>query len=144
MFKFFVALLVTLFSQFTSADTIGFHVGSWHSDAGYNNVNPGVYYKADSGLTIGGYCNSESRSKRFKSADICEVSAYVGYTKDYAVTNNLRIGGTAFLVTGYQKAKIIPAAAASILIADHLRVMVIPEVKGYTPMVVSFGIETKF
>ena len=137
-------IILALFSQIAMADTIGLHVASWHSESGYNNKNPGLYYKADNGFTVGAYCNSESHSARFKTASSCELSSYVGVTKEVAVTENLSAGATAFLVHGYKRAPIIPAVAATALVANHLRVMVIPPVKGYTPMVVSFGVETKF
>ena len=142
--KFAISLILALFSQFALADTIGVHVGSWHSEPGYNNSNPGLYYKADNGFTVGAYCNSESRSERFKNASNCQVSSYVGVTKEVAVNENLSVGAVAFVVHGYKRASIMPALAATALVANHLRVMVIPPVKGVTPMVVSFGVETKF
>lgn len=63
--------------------TIGVHAVSYHAPnpAGLNNFNPGLYVKAESGLTVGAFRNS------FK-----ELSAYVGYTGDLGPFS-LTVGG---------------------------------------------------
>ncbi|MEY4562196.1 MAG: hypothetical protein RLZZ618_1473 [Pseudomonadota bacterium] len=70
------------------AGTLGAHVVSHHfPNTGYNNINPGLYYRMDEGAVAGFYRNSLRRT-----------SVYVGYTWQYkqfdvtvgAVTNYLR------------------------------------------------------
>jgi len=82
-----IALLAGATSTF--AGTVGLHVASVHIPARsmYNNANPGVYYRSDSGWTAGVYHNSLSRA-----------SVYAGYTLQYG-----RFGLTAGAATGYQQ-----------------------------------------
>lgn len=71
------------------ANTIGLHIGSAHlpDNGRVNNVNPGLFYRADSGATAGFYRNSNRR-----------MSAYAGYSKEWGV-----LGLTAGVITGYDK-----------------------------------------
>ena len=48
---------------------LGLHMMTWHAQPGFNNINPGLYFKVESGLTGGVYYNSERR-----------WSAYLGRT----------------------------------------------------------------
>lgn len=78
------------------ADTIGLHISSWHSEPGFNGRNPGAYWRADSGLTLGAYCNSQSRSARFLDAPTCKVSTYAGQSFEVGPVTL-----TAGIITGY-------------------------------------------
>ena len=108
------------------ADTVGLHVASWHDRAGYNNVTPGLMYRSNSGLTVGAYCNSESRSARFQAAPRCRVSGYAGQTWDWEITPGLTVGITAGVLTGYQRNPVLPFVVPSIRIGEHLRVLYAP------------------
>lgn len=58
------ALLLALLCASAQADIIpnkvGLHIGSWHSEPGYNNSNPGFNAQWKNGLMAGFYENSES------------------------------------------------------------------------------------
>jgi hypothetical protein len=41
-----------------AAATLGLHLGTAHSRSGFNGVNPGLYVRADNGLTVGAFRNS--------------------------------------------------------------------------------------
>lgn len=126
------------------ADTIGIHVASWHDRQGYNNVNPGVVYRrAGNGLTVGAYCNSESRSRLYPDAPRCRLSTYVGRHWDWQVTSGLTIGATAGALTGYGRAKAIPFAVPSVRIGDHVRILYAPAADPKGASVVSLVIEAE-
>ena len=102
------------------AETIGAHVGSWHSEPGFNNVNPGAYYRADSGATVGAYRNSIRR-----------VSTYAGWTWSKPIAEGVQASVTAGVIAGYEGGA-MPMAIPSLRIAagEHLaaRVIVIPKI----------------
>jgi hypothetical protein len=84
--------LILLFACFPAfAETFGVHLVSTHGDGGYNNVNPGLYFRLDNGFTAGRYVNSYKRH-----------STYVGYTAEHRA-GNLSVAVTIGAVTGYQK-----------------------------------------
>ena len=91
------AILLALVAGAAQADTLGLHVASWHSTPGYNNVNPGAYWRSDDGLTVGAYCNSQSRSPRFPDAPRCSLARYIGLTTDLGP-----VSITAGMIGGYQ------------------------------------------
>ena len=103
-----IAFILALLSLSVQADTIGLHLGSVHSESGFNNVNIGAYYRADSGTTVGAYCNSESRSTRYPHAKRCQISAYAGYTAS-AGPVSLTVG----VITGYARGT-MPMAVPSV------------------------------
>lgn len=72
------------------ADTIGVHAGTYHFNRNYNynEVNPGVYYQFDSGLILGTYKNSYSRT-----------TVYAGLT---AETDDGRFAISGIIGTGYK------------------------------------------
>lgn len=72
-----------------AAVVIGAHIGSYHApDNGrVNNNNPGLYLRADSGLTGGFYRNSHRR-----------MSVYAGYAHEWGPVGFV-VGG----ITGYDK-----------------------------------------
>lgn len=102
------------------AETIGAHVGSWHSEPGFNNVNPGAYYRDDSGATIGAYRNSIRR-----------VSTYAGWTWSKPITQGVQASVTAGVITGYDGG-VMPMAIPSLRVevGEHLavRTIVIPKI----------------
>jgi hypothetical protein len=80
------ALGLSLIAPRAAADTFGLHLASVHIPKNdYNNVNPGVYYRMDSGWTAGFYRNS-----------IRNESFYAGYTLTWYFLD-VTVGG----VTGY-------------------------------------------
>lgn len=81
----YTALFSLLVTSASFADEVGVHIASWHDKSGYNNFNPGIYYKFDSGQTLGIYQNSVSRT-----------SVYFGHTFEHRDLS-LTVGG----VVGY-------------------------------------------
>ena len=85
------------------ADTVGLHVASAHvPQRKFNNVNPGLYFRSDTGWTVGGYRNSLGRT-----------SVYGGYTLEYGL-----LALTAGAVTGYQDA-LQPMLVPSLRLFSH-------------------------
>lgn len=89
------ALLATQAHALDMPTTLGVHVGSLHGSGGaapppggWNPVNPGIYGRWDSGLTMGVYYNSERRT-----------SAYVAYTMS---DSRDRFALTTGVVSGYR------------------------------------------
>lgn len=82
-----------------SAHDPGCHMESGRCVA-YQNVNPGLYARAPSGLTMGLYRNSYSR-----------MSAYAGWTFE---TKDRRFALTVAAATGYPRATVIPLAVPSV------------------------------
>ena len=87
-------------AQDCKAGTIGIHVASVHSQSGYNNFNPGLYYKHDNGATVGTFRNSERRQ-----------SFYAAWTWEFF---DERLGLTAGAVTGYSRAAVFPMLVPSL------------------------------
>lgn len=81
-------------------ETVGAHVASWHVHEGFNNVNPGLYARWDSGLTMGAYWNSERA-----------MSAYAGWTFSFQED---RYALTVGAVSGYQRAAVLPLVVPSV------------------------------
>ncbi|HEV7913569.1 MAG TPA: hypothetical protein VGP22_07365 [Albitalea sp.] len=112
-----VLAAASLASTSASAGTVGLHLASVHTPARhFNNSNPGLYYRTDSGWIAGAYRNSLRRT-----------SAYAGYTwswKALAVT-----GG---MVTGYSE-HVQPLLVPSVLVFHNstvgVRVAFIPRVE---------------
>ena len=78
---------LALIAHNAHADTVGLHVVSEHvPQRTFNNVNPGLYYRSDTGWTVGGYRNSLRRT-----------SVYGGYSLGFGP-----LAVTAGAVTGYQ------------------------------------------
>jgi hypothetical protein len=86
LFALCAALGLSMAAPQAQADTFGLHVVSVHIPKNdYNNVNPGFYYRMDSGWTAGFYRNS-----------IRNESFYAGYTLNWYFLD-VTVGG----VTGY-------------------------------------------
>lgn len=127
------------------ADTLGVHAVSWHDRDGYNNTNPGLMYRhGATGLTVGAYCNSESRSARFPTAPRCRLSTYAGMHWDWALRPGLTVGATAGVLTGYSRASATPFVIPSVRIGDHVRVLYAPAAGPNGATVVSLVIEKEF
>lgn len=119
LFLVFVLTLAIGHSR-VNAGTLGMHAASWHSEPGFNNTNPGAYYVADNGATVGAYCNSESRSELFPNAKVCQVSAYTGYTAS-ADFGPLNAAVTVGVITGYQRGT-APMVLPTLSLADNLTI----------------------
>jgi hypothetical protein len=119
--KLIAALLISTsvnpaFSQEnTWAPTIiGAHLVTAHTEAGFNNTNPGVYARwadaSGTGPVAGTYHNSERAQ-----------SAYAGYSWSWRTsgsggqpnTGALSASITAGLITGYRAAKVLPLLVPS-------------------------------
>ena len=105
------------------AQTIGAHLGSWHSEPGYNTANPGLYLRTAGGWTLGGYRNSVRRD-----------STYAGWTGGVELATGLRAELTLGAITGYPAAAVLPLAAPSLRICPGnaagpaLRLTLLPKV----------------
>lgn len=97
-----IAAAAILTSTAMHADTIeavGVHIGSHHAPArDFRNFNPGVYVRWSSGITMGGYYNSERRT-----------SLYAGYTHQWG-----SFALTAGLITGYERRAVMPMLVPSV------------------------------
>ena len=101
----FAAIALLIFASPAMAGEVVVHLGSVHGrptyvnggkSVVYNNFNPGVGYRFDSGASIGVYHNSYRRP-----------TLYVGYTKlwDTGMTvgdKPIRAGGIVSILTGYE------------------------------------------
>ena len=110
-----------------TAGTLGIHIGSQHFPSkDYNNVNPGVYYIADDGATVGTYYNSERRQ-----------SVYAGWTFDSGPWR-LQVGA----ITGYQ-GRVLPMVAPSVALGHGFRLTVLPKLERDGAAVAHITWETK-
>ena len=135
MKKALTSIILTLaFPAF--AGTVGLHVASYHDSGNFNNVNPGVYYRADSGLTIGTYCNSESAKNH------CTLSSYAGYSLSSRSYNGFSTSLTLGVITGYQ-AGTMPMAVPSVAY-KNVRLAFVPKVNKLGANVLHLMLEKDF
>lgn len=117
------------------ADTIGAHLVTAHDKPGLCNVNPGAYYRADSGLTVGAYHNSD-----------CRMSAYGGWT--WQTTGATRFALTAGLVTGYKAHPVmpllVPSVARDVGGGWAVRLTAIPRIEKRGANAIHFSLEKSF
>jgi hypothetical protein len=117
----FVAVLAASCVSPAQAQTIGLHIGSWHDARGFNDSNPGLYYQAESGLTLGVLRNSEARN-----------SAYAGYTAQWPVGGRQAdVSVTAGVIAGYRVGTmpmVIPSVGLALTDTVKARVALIPKV----------------
>ena len=102
------------------------HVGSVHTQPGYNNVNPGLgmscAYSEEVSLSAGFYYNSERR-----------LSTYL--TAEYSVPLvwGMRAGVVVGAVTGYDLGPVVPSAAIALhgpeMVGIRANVVLIPQTK---------------
>ena len=111
MRKYLATTLAAVVAAFVAdpaaADSFGLHLVSDHfgSKKPKNNDNWGIYYRGDSGLTAGIYCNSYSKPGVYKGASNCDTTKYVGkawlteFTGPFGVSGDY--GGALALAHGY-------------------------------------------
>lgn len=132
--KIWLTLLVcALFGSSALADTVGVHVGSWHSKPGYENRNPGAYWRSDAGLTAGAYRNSYGRTSVYGGATVQTEGA-------------LCFALTAALFTGYPQRRVSPmlVPAVALRVNDYsVRLIVLPKPPGGSTAVVHLMLETR-
>lgn len=130
------ALAMTFFPPSAKASTIGAHIGSWHDKPGFNNVNPGLYYRHDNGATVGIYRNSIRRT-----------STYAGWTFERDLSPSVSAAVTVGVVTGYEM-RVAPLVVPSVAVgsdAFRVRLAVIPQVhEKQGASVAHLSIETRF
>jgi len=86
-----------------SVQSIGVHLASYHFPQNdFENVNPGLSVRLHNGATFGAYRNSIGR-----------LSAYAGWTWDTDF-HGWRPAITAGVVTGYERADVMPLLVPSI------------------------------
>jgi hypothetical protein len=112
--------------------TVGMHLGSWHSQPGYNNTNPGAYVRLDSGATLGAYRNSFRRT-----------TVYLGKTWE-TEGQGLRLAVTAGACTGYDKPVLVVPSMSAPVGPARLRIAFIPKVEKGGAAVVHAAVETTF
>ena len=131
----FAVLCIALTPFSPKAQTLGIHVASAHfPQRNYNNVNPGIYYRDSSDITLGAYYNSERKT-----------SFYLGYTLD---NETYPVSLTVGAITGYKRAKVLPLVVPSlhsgkIFGENRVRLSLIPRI-GYNPAVIHLSLERDF
>ena len=109
------------------AGTLGVHIGSHHfPNKEFNNANPGLYYIADNGATVGTYYNSERKQ-----------SYYAGYTTEFGWLR-VQVGA----ITGYRN-RVLPMVAPSISLGYGFRLVALPKLERAGATVVHLTWETK-
>lgn len=99
-------------SDLLNGIVLGLHLATAHSAPGFENANPGVYLRAESGFTAGAYRNSYGRA-----------SAYLGWTFESGdFLGQRRFALTVGAVTGY------PARAVSALLVPSVRFGLVDDV----------------
>jgi hypothetical protein len=127
MFRYLIPLLAAAISagfqpraEAQELAAVGVHVGSWHSEPGFNNTNPGVYVRTADGWTLGAYRNSVRRT-----------STYAGWTTGVDLAAGVRAEVTVGAIAGYFR-PVLPMAVPSVRFAlgEHLgaRLILIPRI----------------
>jgi hypothetical protein len=94
--------------------TVGLHLASVHDKPGFNDTNPGVYIRTESGITAGTVFNSERKQ-----------SFHLGYTWERPISKRLSVAVTVGGITGYKlpvTPMVIPSAAFKLTEDLSLRV----------------------
>lgn len=112
------AILAGLWAGDAAAQTVGLNLATAHATGGHRADTPGVYLRAASGLTAGILRNSEG-----------SWGVHAGQTWRTSAMG-LPIDLQAGLITGYQRAPVLPLATVSVLIAQHHRLVLIPGPRG--------------
>lgn len=116
-------------------DTLGFHVASYHSRPGFCNINPGLYYRWENGIQIGGYRNSQ-----------CRPSFYGGWFVE--TEGRVRAGIGLGVVSGYRGRGILPVLMPSVAVSvtEHqsLRFIYFPKTHPKAAAVFHMTIEHRF
>jgi hypothetical protein len=77
---------------------VGLHIGSYHESPGFNNANPGIFFRTENDYIIGAYYNSVENPTVYVVKDIKAP----GRLDHFSVA----VG----LATGYQYAPLTPVA----------------------------------
>ena len=112
--KHIIALALAIAATGTAAANelapaaVGVHIASKHSSYAqqWNDDNHGLYARWANGATVGAFRNSEHAT-----------SAYVGWSKDWPLVKRVDVGLLLGLVTGYQRADVLPLAVPSVRLA---------------------------
>lgn len=119
-----LAALLALAAGSAQADTIGLHLYTKHAAPGvepgdsawagqrrlWNDNTLGAYWRDDSGMTLGAYCNSYSRpehnvgptgNRAYIQQSRCNVTKYAGWTWETTLVGDLRAAATAVVMHGY-------------------------------------------
>lgn len=123
------ALLLSMSAQ---AGTVGLHLATvHHGNDQLRTATPGLYWRGDSGVTLGAYRNSYARD-----------SVYGGFTLSHrAAAFDADLSLTLGAVTGYPARRVLPLAVPSARIG-WLRVAFIPNVlKSQTAVGLHLAIE---
>lgn len=110
-----------------AAITIGLHIGSWHSEPGRNNVNPGIYAVTQDGWTAGVYRNS------WKRTSVYAGRALFGHREGFALT----VGA----ISGYSHTALMVVPSYRI---GPARISYLPKFTKEGSHVVHFSVEKEF
>lgn len=125
-------------AQALQPTAMGLHLGSWHSQPGYNNANPGVFAQWD-GWTAGIYRNSEFAT-----------SMYFGHTWESrsATPLDLRVALTAGLISGYRRASVLPLLVPTVSVGvaskTRLQLSYVPPIEKLGTHALHFSIKREF
>lgn len=112
------AILAGTWAGDARAQAVGVNLATAHSGGGFRSWTPGAYVRTDSGLTAGILRNSYGR-----------ISLHAGQTW-HTQALGLPIDLQAGLITGYQRAPVLPLATVSTLIGGRHRLILIPGPRG--------------
>lgn len=122
------AMLGSLGVECKAQSVIGVNLATAHASGGYRSDTPGVYLRGESGLTGGILRNSQGR-----------MGAHIGQTWSTSILGapvDLQAGA----IIGYTRAPVLPLATASVLLAEHHRLIWIPGPRGGA---INFAMEWK-
>jgi hypothetical protein len=120
----------------SSATTIGLHLGSVHDKPGFNDTNPGIYLKTDSGITVGTVYNS-----------VRKQGFYAGYTFVKMLTNSIEASVTLGGITGYKMTvtpMVIPSVAYKFSSGYSVRSAFLAKINSDGANAVTFMLEKSF
>lgn len=121
-----------------SVAAMGLHLHSVHDNKKFCDSTPGAYVKLTNGFTLGMYKNSECAN----------YSVYAGVTFERNVFENVSVGLTAGVVTGYALAPVIPLLVPSVAVQLNnkvaLRFTFAPKIADGGANAVNFAIERRF
>lgn len=118
-----------------AAAAIGIHLASTHLNPelgptrGYNDINPGIYARFESGAQIGAYYNSHRRP-----------TFYAGHSWTLVKGKTWDVGALAAAATGYPSGAVVPIAAMSVRYRA-LRLSATPRIGNKASAVVHLSLE---
>lgn len=89
---------------------VGLHLATWHSQDGYNDINPGGYIRLDCNIVAGAYHNSESN-----------MSAYAAFAFEKPI-GRLTPFIVAGVVVGYENQPVAPliTPGVAVEVSEHV------------------------